>query len=50
MIYFDIDSLRPDHLGCYGYQRPLSIKWQLKGADLPATIVLTRLVCRPGMG
>lgn len=21
IIYFDIDSLRPDHLGCYGYHR-----------------------------
>ncbi|TBL80433.1 sulfatase [Paenibacillus thalictri] len=21
MIYIDIDSLRPDHMGCYGYQR-----------------------------
>lgn len=24
IIYFDIDSLRPDHLGCYGYNRPTS--------------------------
>ena len=24
IIYFDIDCLRPDHLGCYGYQRPTS--------------------------
>ena len=24
VIYFDIDSLRPDHLGCYGYARPTS--------------------------
>lgn len=24
IIYFDIDSLRPDHLGCYGYGRPTS--------------------------
>ena len=24
IIYFDIDSLRPDHLGCYGYDRPTS--------------------------
>jgi arylsulfatase A-like enzyme len=23
-IYFDIDTLRPDHLGCYGYGRPTS--------------------------
>ncbi len=22
VIYIDIDSLRPDHLGCYGYARP----------------------------
>jgi hypothetical protein len=24
IIYFDIDSLRSDHLGCYGYVRKLS--------------------------
>ncbi|MBT8400177.1 MAG: sulfatase [Rhodothermia bacterium] len=24
IIYFDIDSLRPDHLGCYGYHRKTS--------------------------
>jgi len=24
IIYFDIDSLRPDHLGCYGYHRNTS--------------------------
>lgn len=24
IIYFDIDCLRPDHLGCYGYMRPSS--------------------------
>jgi len=24
IIYIDIDSLRPDHLGCYGYHRPTS--------------------------
>ena len=24
ILYFDIDSLRPDHLGCYGYPRPTS--------------------------
>ena len=23
-IFFDIDCLRPDHLGCYGYNRPTS--------------------------
>lgn len=22
VIYIDIDSLRPDHMGCYGYERP----------------------------
>ncbi len=22
VVYIDIDSLRPDHLGCYGYERP----------------------------
>jgi choline-sulfatase len=24
VIYLDIDSLRPDHLGCYGYEHPTS--------------------------
>jgi arylsulfatase A-like enzyme len=24
VLYIDIDSLRPDHLGCYGYLRPTS--------------------------
>ena len=24
IVYFDIDCLRPDHLGCYGYTRPTS--------------------------
>ncbi|MDM8521405.1 sulfatase [Anaerolineales bacterium HSG6] len=24
ILYIDIDSLRPDHLGCYGYHRPTS--------------------------
>jgi arylsulfatase A-like enzyme len=24
VLYIDIDSLRPDHLGCYGYKRPLT--------------------------
>ncbi len=24
ILYFDIDSLRPDHLGCYGYHRDTS--------------------------
>ncbi len=24
IVFFDIDCLRPDHLGCYGYNRPTS--------------------------
>ena len=24
LILFDLDCLRPDHLGCYGYARPTS--------------------------
>ena len=24
IIYFDLDCVRPDHLGCYGYNRPTS--------------------------
>jgi arylsulfatase A-like enzyme len=25
IVFFDIDCLRPDHLGCYGYPRPTSL-------------------------
>ncbi len=33
ILYIDIDSLRPDHLGCYGYARPTSpvIDWVAAG-------------------
>ena len=24
LLYLDIDTLRPDHLSCYGYNRPTS--------------------------
>ena len=24
ILYIDVDSLRPDHLGCYGYHRQTS--------------------------
>ena len=24
ILYIDVDSLRPDHLGCYGYHRDTS--------------------------
>ncbi len=24
ILYIDVDSLRPDHLGCYGYHRATS--------------------------
>lgn len=24
ILHIDVDSLRPDHLGCYGYQRATS--------------------------
>ncbi|MEX2382036.1 MAG: sulfatase-like hydrolase/transferase, partial [Opitutales bacterium] len=24
ILYFDLDALRPDHLGCYGYSRNTS--------------------------
>lgn len=33
VIYVDIDSLRPDHLGCYGYQRPTSPNIDRVAAD-----------------
>ena len=24
IVFFDLDTLRPDHLGCYGYERDTS--------------------------
>lgn len=38
IVYFDIDSCRPDHLGCYGYARPTSpVIDGLAGEGLVAT-------------
>ncbi|RQR38170.1 sulfatase [Burkholderia sp. Bp9143] len=33
LIYFDIDTLRPDHLGCYGYHRRTSPNIDRLAAD-----------------
>jgi choline-sulfatase len=33
IIYFDIDTLRADHLGCYGYERPTSPAIDAVAAD-----------------
>jgi choline-sulfatase len=33
LLYIDIDSLRPDHLGCYGYHRPTSPNIDRVAAD-----------------
>lgn len=33
ILYIDIDSLRPDHLGCYGYHRPTSPTIDALAAD-----------------
>jgi hypothetical protein len=33
-LYIDIDTLRPDHLGCYGYHRDISAT---ATAQLPRT-------------
>lgn len=33
IIYLDIDTLRPDHLGCYGYKRNTSPNIDLIAKD-----------------
>lgn len=33
ILYLDIDSLRPDHLGCYGYEQPTSPNIDRLAAD-----------------
>jgi arylsulfatase A-like enzyme len=42
IIYFDIDCLRPDHLGCYGYNRPASPNIDAIAGQGP---VFTRYYC-----
>ena len=39
LLYIDIDTLRPDHLGCYGYHRATS-------PNIDALLGLTRLMAR----
>jgi hypothetical protein len=45
ILYLDIDTLRPDHLGCYGYHRDTSPAMQAGepvkhcgGKDVPQEI------------
>jgi choline-sulfatase len=33
LVYIDVDTLRPDHLGCYGYHRPTSPNIDLLAAQ-----------------
>lgn len=34
ILYIDIDTLRPDHLGCYGYHRNTSPNMNLTALKL----------------
>ena len=47
IVYFDIDSLRPDHLGCYGYDRPTSPN--IDGLARSGTVFLNMLATQ-GLG
>ena len=38
ILYFDIDCLRPDHLGCYGYHRPTSPNIDMRLTSSPSSM------------
>ena len=44
ILYIDIDSLRPDHLGCYGYTRATSPNI---GRHSPGKASVSRIISRP---
>ena len=51
LIYFDIDTLRPDHLGCYGYGRGTpartSTPWPPAASASTTSTHRTPRACRP---
>ncbi|MCV0396000.1 MAG: sulfatase [Rhizobiaceae bacterium] len=49
VLYIDIDSLRPDHLGCYGYHRDTSpnIDRLAKDAALFSGVYVSDVPCHP---
>ena len=51
ILFIDIDTLRPDHMGCYGYSRnttPNMDQVCREASALTSTTARTRPACPPG--